>query len=90
MITSTSRYESQRLFPENRLPMCLPVCKKDGHGQMALLPSRNQTREARFCGVWYVCTHHDCHNSVLYVSKECSEFFDAQLKKSEQEQLSLF
>lgn len=60
------------------LPECLPVCKKSGHGQMILRPIKGQTHEQKFCGTWYDCSHHDCFNSVLYESKQCSEFLAAQ------------
>ena len=40
------------------------------HGYMELRPLSRQTREQRWCGVWYDCSAARCHSSVLYPSPE--------------------
>lgn len=52
----------------------LPECYE--HGQMLLRPKEHQTYEQAWCGTWYDCGK--CCNSVLYPSKELTEFLNEQ------------
>lgn len=46
-----------------------PTCTTHG-GYMVLRPLSRQTREQRWCGVWYDCPEPRCWSSVLYQSPE--------------------
>lgn len=61
--------------------MCLPICKKEGHGQMKL--TKGHTYEQRWVGTTYECQRHDCHNSVTFTSPE----LQAELSRQKQERL---
>jgi len=57
-------------MPAN-LPAPVPRCSKHGT-PMALIPPARQDRTARWCGVWYECTHPwpRCWNTHLFESVE--------------------
>lgn len=67
--------------------MCLPVCKKEGHGQMKL--ACGATYEQRWIGTTYVCQRHDCFNSVTFTSPELKEELLLQAQRSSRRQESL-
>ncbi len=54
----------------SNLPMELPKCSVEGHGQMELRDVTHATYEQKFCGTWYDCMYPGCTNSVLYPSRE--------------------
>ena len=56
--------------PRN-LPIALPQCPDHGV-EMILRPLETQTREERFCGVWYDCPKGHC--SILFQSAELGKF----------------
>ena len=60
----------------SNLPMELPKCSVEGHGQMELRDMTRATYEQKFCGTWYDCTYPGCNNSVLYPSKELKELLE--------------
>ena len=51
------------------LPMAVPQCRAHNHTQdMALRALMHQTREQKYCGVWYDCPR--CTSSVLFQSRQ--------------------
>ena len=48
-----------------RMPDCV---SEPEHGQMVIRPAEQQTREQKWCGVWYDCQR--CHSSRLLPSGE--------------------
>jgi hypothetical protein len=63
----------------NKLPMAIPFCPYSrDHGRTELRPLARQTPEQKFCGTWYDCPK--CHSSVLFPSKELTDFLE-QFKK---------
>lgn len=48
---------------------CLPKCPTH-NSQMSIRPTKHQTTEQKWCGVWYDCQEAGCTCSVLYPSKE--------------------
>jgi len=54
----------------SNLPMERPTCGSNAeHGYMTLRPLLHQSREQKFCGVWYDCGKEGCRASVLFPSQ---------------------
>jgi|GEM_PF-3185135 len=58
------------------LPMLLPTCPAHPDKTMTLRPLKRQTKEQKWCGVWYDCTEPDCKCSALFPSKELDQHLE--------------
>ena len=60
-----------------RMPDCV---SEPEHGQMVIRPAERQTREQKWCGIWYDCKK--CHSSLLLPSRDLTLSLEAQKAKN--------